>query len=130
MARLDPKPFRGYPAMPKNAHSDRAVFDQWKVDEKAFWAKLDAAEAALATDDVVGVVCRFQIADGYAEYVVTKAKPLTLALIEGSGDGYQINAAHMRGLRAEDVLSQKKHNAFLRGLPRRQPLIALPPVPR
>lgn len=128
MARLDPKPFPGYPTMPRDAYRDEALFQRWKAEEAAFWAKLDAAEAKLGPTDVVGVRMQFQIADGYAEYVVTKAKPLTLAHI-GAGDGYQIGAAHMRGLRVEDVLMQKTHNAFMRNLPRRQPLIALPPVP-
>lgn len=130
MARLDRKPFPGYPAMPRDAYSNRDAFEKWKADERAFWKALSEREAAGGENDVVGVVCRFQIADGYATYVVTKAQPLTLAHVE-SGDCYQINAAHMRGLRASDVLAQKKYNAALRKMqaPQRQPLIALPPVP-
>jgi hypothetical protein len=51
---------------------------------------------------LVGRVVKFQVADGYAEYMVACQKPLQLLHI-GTGDYYQIPAAHMRGLIVEDI---------------------------
>ncbi len=51
---------------------------------------------------LVGKVVRFQIADGYAEYMVASQKPLQLMHLN-VGDGYQIPDAHVRGLNLTDV---------------------------
>jgi hypothetical protein len=47
-------------------------------------------------------VLSFGVADSYAHYLVVKRKPLTLQHIYYM-DGYQIPAAHVRGLTLADV---------------------------
>lgn len=51
---------------------------------------------------LVGKLVRFQIADGYAEYMVASQKPLQLIYLD-IGDGYQIPNPHMRGLNVADI---------------------------
>jgi hypothetical protein len=62
------------------------------------------AEAARAVEkgDLVGETIRFSVADGYAEYMVLKEEPLSLAHI-ASGDGYTVHPALIRGLILSDV---------------------------
>lgn len=56
---------------------------------------------------LVGKMVRFQIADGYAEYMVASQKPLQLIHLNVA-DGYQIPDAHVRGLRLADVREMVK----------------------
>jgi hypothetical protein len=72
--------------------------------EKAF-NRLMAVSDALPEGEIKGAVLQFQVADNYAYYVVTKARPLTVKHIDWL-DGYQIPAAHLRGLNKQDVLEQ------------------------
>ena len=57
--------------------------------------------------ELVGAVIRFQIADGYALYLVSEvgAKNVELQHIPYC-DGYQIPAAHLRGLTKADISQQ------------------------
>lgn len=72
-------------------------------EAEAAWIESVQAEARKSnTGDLVGEIVRFQVADGYAEYVVWKQKPLQLIHLS-HGDGYAIPAAHERGLRLSDV---------------------------
>lgn len=66
----------------------------------------------LPSDKIIGGILRFQVADGYAWYIVTREKPLTIAWLP-IGDEYEIPDAHIRGLNREDVAGQI---AFLRGI--------------
>lgn len=64
---------------------------------------------------LVGEIIRFQIADGYAQYMVKKEKPLQLVHLH-VGDGYQIDPIMIRGLRLSDVrqrVSQEKKFASM-----------------
>lgn len=67
------------------------------------WAEAIADHADRASrdpDHMVGRIVKFQIADGYAEYVIYSVKPLQLVHVPES---YDISAAHMRGLKLADV---------------------------
>jgi hypothetical protein len=109
MAKLAPKPFA---AAPKINWSD---LDTSIQAERAFWKQIDDAEAALPEGEIVGVHCKWNVADGYAHYVVTKASPLTLAHVD-VGDGYTVQPPMIRGLRKDDVLAIKRQNAGWRKL--------------
>lgn len=61
--------------------------------------------ANLPEGEVVGALLRWQRGDGYAFYVVTKARPLTVKLVP-TGDAWQVEAALIRGLTRADVLEQ------------------------
>jgi hypothetical protein len=75
-------------------HSDR---------EMDALADFQAKSNALAENEVVGGLIRFQVADGYAYYLVTKESPLTLEWVP-FGDNWQVSAPTIRGLRKADVL--------------------------
>lgn len=62
--------------------------------------------------DMVGELVRFQIADGFALYMVIKQRPLTVVHIN-AGDGWHAHAATIRGLNLADVRQQAKRNRFL-----------------
>jgi len=65
--------------------------------------------------DLVGEVVRFQIADGYAEYMVANHSPLTLINL-GLGDGYSIPEAHARGLRLTDIRKDVERERRIRAM--------------
>lgn len=72
-------------------------------DDALTAAYLDELRAeAIVTHDIVGEVIRFQIADGYAQYMVWSVKPLELIHLP-LGDAWSIPEAHARGLRLSDV---------------------------
>jgi hypothetical protein len=52
--------------------------------------------------DLVGEVVRFQIADGYAQYMVMSHRPLALIHLP-IHDAWSIPEAHARGLRLSDL---------------------------
>ena len=86
---------------PGNWYLDfRMSREEWEAPLKALQ---DASDKVDMTKTLEGVCVRFQIADGYANYRVTKNSPLTLELIPFM-DGYQIPPAHMRGLDRRDIL--------------------------
>ena len=58
--------------------------------------------------DLTGALVSFPRGDGKAVYAVTKMKPLTLAHVP-YGDAWTIDAAHLRGLRVDDI---RKHLRF------------------
>lgn len=83
-----------------------------------FDAALDALEAksrALEGDAVVGTVLRFPRADGYAVYLVSKEKPLTLQHVP-VGDAWHADPILIRGLRKQDVLEQRERNNRLHAM--------------
>ena len=56
---------------------------------------------------LVGKVVRFQIADGYAQYMVMEVKPLSLIHLDIL-DGYRIQPFAERGLNLSDIKAQVK----------------------
>lgn len=93
MAVLDKKPYP-FPA-PDRQWSRRGPQD-------AAMEKLQDISNALRPGQIVGGLVSFPAADGYAIYVVTKEKPLTLAHVP-FGDGWTVSDAHIRGLRRSDI---------------------------
>lgn len=55
---------------------------------------------------------QFVRGDGYAVYMVTKASPLTISLLD-FGDCWTIEDALIRGINKRDVLEHKRRNAAL-----------------
>lgn len=78
----------------------------------ALLGQMTAKANALPEGEFVGAILSFPIADGNALYLVDKVKPLTLTPILYM-DGYQIPAAHIRGLTLNDVRQQvQREKAF------------------
>lgn len=79
----------------RNIELTQARITRWAERMREF-----AREATGREDEVIGRIVRFQIADGYAEYVVFDTKPLQLVHVPES---YNISDAHMRGLTLKDI---------------------------
>ena len=95
MARLDPY---AYPLPPIDYTSFGGAHDP---HTKAVDDLIE--EAAKLPDHVYkGAIVKFQVADGYAMYLVTSTRPLTLQFIP-AWDGYSISDAYIRGLRLDDI---------------------------
>lgn len=97
MARLDPNP---YPLPPLHGGGD---FRERIAAQQTEMEKLRAKSRALPPGDIVGAVLQWQRADGYAIYIVTNDRPLTVQHIDFM-DGYTVEAALLRGLTKTDVL--------------------------
>jgi hypothetical protein len=89
-----------YP-MPLQASGEdwKAFFDR---ENKAL-KDLQTASTNLPEGEIVGGLVKWQVADGYAYYLVTKASPLTLQWVPFCDD-YQVPAALIRGLRKADII--------------------------
>jgi len=79
----------------------------WKEDEANYIERLTTHVKEGSTDPLVGKIIRFQVADGYAQYMIWNTKPLQLIHLE-TGDAWQIPAAHARGLTLSDVKAMIK----------------------
>lgn len=99
MAQLEKAPVPGF-----EWHEGEPFEAMLKRHEAAF-AKLQKVAEALPAGEVVGAIVQFPVADNYARYLVTSAKPLKLRHIPYM-DGYAINAAHLRDLRLADIERQ------------------------
>jgi hypothetical protein len=88
----------------------KANYEDYKTSDKAQTAAYKALEDrsnSLPDGELVGALVQFQIADGYAVYVVSSVGANTVELKHVPyGDGYQIPAAHMRGLTKKDIAQQ------------------------
>lgn len=58
-----------------------------------------------ATGDLVGEIVKFQVADGYAQYMIEKHRPFTLVHLDIL-DGYHANPATIRGYRLKDAQAE------------------------
>lgn len=96
MAKLSTKPYSDFPA---GVGGWRERYDA----QSKKMTELKAASNALPDGEVVGAVLQWQVADGYASYIVTKASPLTLAALPFA-DEYTVSPVLIRGLRKGDVL--------------------------
>ena len=65
--------------------------------------------------ELVGEELRWQRADGYARYIITREKPFCIAHLN-IGDGYQVEPETIRGFRLIDAKVQIGREAKLRGL--------------
>jgi len=78
--------------------------EQLELEEK-WLEKVKEGYRKLAKGDLIGEEVRFQIADGYARYMVIKQRPLTVVHLD-VGDGYQAHGPTIHGLRLGDVEAQ------------------------
>ena len=68
----------------------------WQEDTKKYLEELKAHIKGMGyTGKNVGEVIRFGVADGYAEYMVLKMRPLQLIHLADICDGYQTQFAHL-----------------------------------
>jgi len=98
MAKLDRK-------MPyDNAKREGESWEAFNDREKSLLKALTDRSARVDPkgDDLTGAVVQFQVADGYAVYVVSKTSPLTLRHVP-YGDTYQANEATIRGVNKDTV---------------------------
>lgn len=72
-------------------------------DEHEALENLLRVSSKLKPDQVVGAVLRWPRGDGYAFYIVTKEKPLTLQWVPYS-DAWQVETALIKGLSKADVV--------------------------
>ena len=102
MAKLAPRPCPGDWEWHKDEGSN-----SWGKRTDVLFEELQKKSSAVNIDkgEVVGILLQFPIADGYACYVVSKARPLTLQHVPIS-DAWQIPMAYLRGIRKNDVLLQ------------------------
>jgi len=70
----------------------------------------DAIDHTNPKADLTGALLRWQIADGYSFYVVTKNSPLTLAHVPYS-DAWRVQPETIRGVNRSTVLSQLERRA-------------------
>ncbi len=73
--------------------------------ENAVLANLAVGLRVQNLGKLVGEIIRFQIADGYAQYMVKKEKPLQLVHLH-IGDAWHADPILIRGLRLSDVRQQ------------------------
>lgn len=77
--------------------------DNWREIEREEIKKVATKlREAAPNDPLAGEEIIFQVADGYARYLVKRSKPLELVHL-CVGDGYQVPSAHIRGLTLADV---------------------------
>lgn len=89
-----------------NAKREGESWEDFHKREEALMQELSDKSAKVDPDgDLTGAVIRFQVADGYAVYVVSKHEPLTLQHVPYM-DAYQANEATIRGVNKNTVRSQ------------------------
>ena len=89
----------------------------WREDGDRYIKELRALarKNARGSNLLVGEVIRFQVADGYAQYMVWSVSPLNLVHIDLM-DGYRIPDAHARGLRLADVKAMVERDKAIAAL--------------
>jgi len=92
------------------------VGEDWRAydarTDKMFAELIARSEQVDLATTLVDVVVRFPIADGFAHYIVTADRPLTLQHIP-VGDAWTIPEAHLRGLRAQDIRRDAERDRHL-----------------
>ena len=97
-----------------------AGFEPPEIDYRSDWQKQESDYlerlARLARDSaganphpLIGEIYRSPRGDGYAQYMVWRARPLQLVWIE-LGDAWEISAPEARGLRLSDIKQQVEWN--------------------
>lgn len=80
-----------------------------------FRSTLAAQARKNGKSDLLGEVVKWQRADGFAEYVVWRTRPLELIHLP-LGDAWQVEAALMRGLRLAEVTEMVNRSRAVRAL--------------
>ncbi len=76
--------------------------EDWRADEARQLAKVRENLRSVKVGDLVGERLRWQRADSYAEYIIVKESPFTIAHL-AIGDAWQVEPALVRGLRIGDA---------------------------
>lgn len=79
--------------------------DRTTAAETKWLDELKAKLRAKNAGALVGETVKWSAADGYAVYIITKQRPLTLKHV-ALGDAYQTNGATIRGFRLQDAKAQ------------------------
>jgi hypothetical protein len=77
----------------------------WEAREKDETRQIEELKEKLKAahpGNYVGELLRWQVADGYACYIVVQERPLQVAHLD-VGDGYCVDPILIRGLRMDDV---------------------------
>jgi hypothetical protein len=110
MAKLDKK------IAFNNAKREGESWEDFSKREEAMMEELSKKSAQVDPDgDLTGALIRFQVADGYAVYVVSKHEPLTLQHVPYM-DAYQANEATVRGVNKNTVRSQLMRDRAMRAM--------------
>ena len=89
---------------------------EWKQGQNEdFMVYINRMEKVVDEIRNSGNLITFPVADGYACYEVVSRKPLTIRHIP-CGDAWHIHAAHIRGLRLQDVEVQLEREEAYRKL--------------
>lgn len=107
MARLERDPVPGFVDPPEGCEDVMAFYKTQDVKMEA----LQKVSDALPKGKFKGFVLRFPRGDGYAVYLVTNEKPLTVAWIPWS-DAWRVEGALIRGLDLADVKLQQEQCLF------------------
>ncbi len=83
------------------------VYDKGSLSDEEVFQKLKEVSDKLEKQEIIGCFLRFPVASGYAYYLVTKDRPLTLQWVP-IFDQYAISDSMIRGLRIPDILKRKK----------------------
>lgn len=87
----------------------------WAEQERTALETVQQELRAKNDGELVGEILRWQRADGYAQYMVVKQKPLTLSHV-AIGDAWQVESALIRGLRLADVENMVQRERRLKEL--------------
>lgn len=94
---------------------DYTNYEENDRKESEWLANLKASLRAKSKGDLVGELLKFPAADGYARYIITKQRPLTVAHLS-LGDAWQADGATIRGIRLQDakarVASEREQRKF------------------
>lgn len=99
------EPYEGLPEYDPDQYDD---YREYSEAEKAAFNALRKEAPGSPEEGLEGAMLKFHVADGYAHYRVVDTDPLKIQHVPYL-DGYQIPAAHVRGLRREDVISQMEN---------------------
>lgn len=101
MAKIEEEPYP-WPT-PWYDQDPKITWQEGKKEEDAAMAKLQRAnDVAVQTGRLKGCTLKWQRGDGWALYVVTKERPLTLAWVP-FGDCWQVEYPLIKGLDTADV---------------------------
>ncbi len=107
------EPYDGLPEFDRDQYED---YSDFMDEERAAFNELQNQQPDDPDEEgLEGTMLRFPQADGYAHYRVVGTDPLQIQHIP-FGDAYRIPAAHVRGLREEDVRQQLERREALSNL--------------
>ena len=88
--------------LPTSIVIDTDYSEGWRERETESLARLRELMRTNCPGDLTGERLRWQRADSYAEYIIVKESPFTIAHL-AIGDAWQVEPALVRGLRISDA---------------------------